>query len=193
MQKPYACKAPGCTKRYTDPSSLRKHVKTVHGPEFYANKRHKGNSYHDGPRHNSDSSSLCQPNTPKTPHSVSTIKSELDHSPAGAISSPDDHNNSNGSGDQRSAGNNGHGMMVSNATGSFIECNQGHNLPLSDNNVSTTQKGEVMRAAPINTVSGAINWEMNETDDINVSVIDLFITSSLEYYHAILIRISIRV
>ena len=41
-QKPYACKAPGCTKRYTDPSSLRKHVKTVHGADFYANKRHKG-------------------------------------------------------------------------------------------------------------------------------------------------------
>jgi len=42
FQKPYICKAPGCTKRYTDPSSLRKHVKTVHGPEFYANKKHKG-------------------------------------------------------------------------------------------------------------------------------------------------------
>lgn len=42
MQKPYICKAPGCTKRYTDPSSLRKHVKTVHGADFYANKRHKG-------------------------------------------------------------------------------------------------------------------------------------------------------
>jgi len=41
-QKPYVCKAPGCTKRYTDPSSLRKHVKTVHGAEFYANKKHKG-------------------------------------------------------------------------------------------------------------------------------------------------------
>jgi len=26
-QKPYACQLPGCTKRYTDPSSLRKHVK----------------------------------------------------------------------------------------------------------------------------------------------------------------------
>lgn len=38
------CKAPGCTKRYTDPSSLRKHVKTVHGAEFYANKKHKGSS-----------------------------------------------------------------------------------------------------------------------------------------------------
>lgn len=27
-QKPYACTHPGCTKRYTDPSSLRKHAKT---------------------------------------------------------------------------------------------------------------------------------------------------------------------
>lgn len=26
-QKPYACQIPGCIKRYTDPSSLRKHVK----------------------------------------------------------------------------------------------------------------------------------------------------------------------
>ena len=46
FQKPYICKAPGCTKRYTDPSSLRKHVKTVHGPEFYANKKHKGNEHY---------------------------------------------------------------------------------------------------------------------------------------------------
>lgn len=46
LQKPYVCKAPGCTKRYTDPSSLRKHVKTVHGAEFYATKKHKGQ---DGP------------------------------------------------------------------------------------------------------------------------------------------------
>lgn len=41
MQKPYACKIPGCTKRYTDPSSLRKHVKTVHGPEAHVTKRMK--------------------------------------------------------------------------------------------------------------------------------------------------------
>lgn len=27
MQKPYACQISGCQKRYTDPSSLRKHVK----------------------------------------------------------------------------------------------------------------------------------------------------------------------
>ena len=35
-------------KRYTDPSSLRKHVKTVHGADFYANKKHKGGSGSDG-------------------------------------------------------------------------------------------------------------------------------------------------
>merc|ERR1719352_827309 len=27
LQKPYKCDVPGCQKRYTDPSSLRKHVK----------------------------------------------------------------------------------------------------------------------------------------------------------------------
>ena len=75
-QKPYACKAPGCTKRYTDPSSLRKHVKTVHGHEFYASKRHKGNNY-DTPKGNSMDGS--HPNTPRTPHSVSTVKSEVIH------------------------------------------------------------------------------------------------------------------
>lgn len=29
-QKPYACQVPDCGKRYTDPSSLRKHMKN-HG------------------------------------------------------------------------------------------------------------------------------------------------------------------
>jgi len=27
LQKPYACSVIGCSKKYTDPSSLRKHVK----------------------------------------------------------------------------------------------------------------------------------------------------------------------
>lgn len=40
-QKPYVCKIPGCTKRYTDPSSLRKHVKTVHGPEAHVTKKQR--------------------------------------------------------------------------------------------------------------------------------------------------------
>lgn len=41
-QKPYVCGEENCTKRYTDPSSLRKHIKTVHGEHCYANKKHKG-------------------------------------------------------------------------------------------------------------------------------------------------------
>lgn len=41
FQKPYVCKIPGCTKRYTDPSSLRKHVKTVHGPEAHVTKKQR--------------------------------------------------------------------------------------------------------------------------------------------------------
>ena len=45
MQKPYVCKAPGCAKRYTDPSSLRKHVKTVHGADFFNSKKHKSNDH----------------------------------------------------------------------------------------------------------------------------------------------------
>lgn len=32
FQKPYACQISGCLKKYTDPSSLRKHVKN-HSPE----------------------------------------------------------------------------------------------------------------------------------------------------------------
>ena len=74
LQKPYACRAPGCVKRYTDPSSLRKHVKTVHGAEFYASKRHKGMNNDE---RSEDGASWCQPNTPRTPHSVSTTKSDV--------------------------------------------------------------------------------------------------------------------
>lgn len=39
MDKPYCCKISGCQKRYTDPSSLRKHVKTykhANLPEIHA-------------------------------------------------------------------------------------------------------------------------------------------------------------
>ncbi|XP_074652934.1 transcriptional activator GLI3-like [Tubulanus polymorphus] len=52
--KPYVCKAIGCTKRYTDPSSLRKHVKTVHGPDFYATKKHKGDSQNNNNKDQKD-------------------------------------------------------------------------------------------------------------------------------------------
>lgn len=55
-QKPYVCKIPGCTKRYTDPSSLRKHVKTVHGPEAHVTKKQRGDLMPrpPGPRDNSE-------------------------------------------------------------------------------------------------------------------------------------------
>lgn len=56
-QKPYVCKLPGCTKRYTDPSSLRKHVKTVHGPDAHVTKRHRG----DGPLPRTQSLSTVEP------------------------------------------------------------------------------------------------------------------------------------
>lgn len=103
-QKPYICKAPGCTKRYTDPSSLRKHVKTVHGAEFYASKRHKGtpsnqNSFDDGhggisnasgfdsSPHSEDHQSVA--GGKNTSVSSPSIKSESDaHSPDQPINSP---------------------------------------------------------------------------------------------------------
>uniref|UniRef100_F6T4A8 GLIS family zinc finger 3 n=1 Tax=Monodelphis domestica TaxID=13616 RepID=F6T4A8_MONDO len=37
--KPYACQIPGCTKRYTDPSSLRKHVKAHSSKDQQARKK----------------------------------------------------------------------------------------------------------------------------------------------------------
>lgn len=35
FQKPYHCCIDGCNKAYTDPSSLRKHIKRHHGDEVY--------------------------------------------------------------------------------------------------------------------------------------------------------------
>lgn len=103
-QKPYICKAPGCTKRYTDPSSLRKHVKTVHGAEFYASKRHKGtpsnqNSFDDGHGGVSNTSGFDSSPRSEDHHSGAggkntsisspSIKSESDaHSPEQQINSP---------------------------------------------------------------------------------------------------------
>lgn len=69
LQKPYVCKAPGCTKRYTDPSSLRKHVKTVHGADFYASKKHKGNEHDGEGRWRDMETGGCHPATPMTPNS----------------------------------------------------------------------------------------------------------------------------
>lgn len=105
-QKPYICKAPGCTKRYTDPSSLRKHVKTVHGAEFYANKRHKGTPSHPsssddghGGTSNASGGFDSSPRSAEDMQSINggkntsvsspSIKSESDaHSPDQQINSP---------------------------------------------------------------------------------------------------------
>lgn len=82
LQKPYACKAPGCTKRYTDPSSLRKHVKTVHGAEFYASKRHKGEHF-DNDSQPADHHSIRQAN-----HTKRMQQRQLDTAAASPSSPP---------------------------------------------------------------------------------------------------------
>lgn len=88
------CKAPGCTKRYTDPSSLRKHVKTVHGADFYANKKHKGGSGGNGAEGSDEagagghsSPSRSEDLHPKTPSlSSPSVKSESEaNSPPGMM------------------------------------------------------------------------------------------------------------
>lgn len=118
-KKPYVCKAPGCTKRYTDPSSLRKHVKTVHGADFYAKRKHKGTGDSGS---GEDGNGMNSPATNEDNYSIKTtslmspsIKSESDinspgypqmNSPSGVSHMTDDYdyapsnnnNNNNGSG-----------------------------------------------------------------------------------------------
>lgn len=62
-QKPYICKIPGCTKRYTDPSSLRKHVKTVHGPDAHVTKKQRNDLHLRAPllKENGDSEASAEP------------------------------------------------------------------------------------------------------------------------------------
>lgn len=45
LQKPYACQIPGCSKRYTDPSSLRKHVKAHSAKEQQVRKKVRQSSF----------------------------------------------------------------------------------------------------------------------------------------------------
>lgn len=79
------CKAPGCTKRYTDPSSLRKHVKTVHGADFYAKRKHKGTGDSGSGEDGNGSNGMGSPATNEDNYSIKTtslmspsIKSESD-------------------------------------------------------------------------------------------------------------------
>lgn len=62
-QKPYICKIPGCTKRYTDPSSLRKHVKTVHGPDAHVTKKQRNDVHLRAPllKENGDTEASTEP------------------------------------------------------------------------------------------------------------------------------------
>lgn len=63
FQKPYICKIPGCTKRYTDPSSLRKHVKTVHGPDAHVTKKQRNDVHLRAPvlKENGDNEASAEP------------------------------------------------------------------------------------------------------------------------------------
>lgn len=118
LQKPYACKAPGCTKRYTDPSSLRKHVKTVHGAEFYASKRHKGEQHFDN-----DSSTQPAPDGLHGRQANHTKRMQQRQLAASPSSPP---------------------RMMTQAENSKIEPDC---LPISDNNVSTTANDTLMDEA----------------------------------------------
>ena len=142
FQKPYVCKIPGCTKRYTDPSSLRKHVKTVHGPEFYKNKRHKGLPDDGG------ATSYGSPgdDTKLTSISSPSVKSEDAGSPGLPARSPGDAGGGGGGGGSSGgAGGSGQGPAPE--------------QPISDNNVSTTN-GVSATEAP---------WEIPEDEEVEVS------------------------
>ncbi|KAI6176652.1 (spotted green pufferfish) hypothetical protein [Aphelenchoides bicaudatus] len=61
-EKNYKCPVNNCVKRYTDPSSLRKHLKTVHGEEYYI--QAKLNKQLNGPGNNYGTINLVQQLSP---------------------------------------------------------------------------------------------------------------------------------
>ena len=69
LQKPYACQIPGCSKRYTDPSSLRKHVKAHSAKEQQVRKKVRG--LRPKP--------ISADNPPSLPSLPSSIKAGSDH------------------------------------------------------------------------------------------------------------------
>lgn len=81
-QKPYVCKIPGCTKRYTDPSSLRKHVKTVHGPEAHVTKKQRGDVYPRPPAHPREPGANGQGRLSKLQHSLEAFPDQKEYSNA---------------------------------------------------------------------------------------------------------------
>ena len=71
LQKPYACQIPGCSKRYTDPSSLRKHVKAHSAKEQQVRKKVRGLC----------SRPISADNPPTPPSLLSSIKTGKGHTP----------------------------------------------------------------------------------------------------------------
>ncbi|CAG5106356.1 Similar to ci: Transcriptional activator cubitus interruptus (Drosophila melanogaster), partial [Cotesia congregata] len=98
-EKPYTCEYPGCSKAFSNASDRAKHqnrthsnehVKTVHGAEFYANKKHKGGNDGGGSDEagaGGNSPSRSEDLHPKTPSlSSPSVKSESEaNSPPGMI------------------------------------------------------------------------------------------------------------
>lgn len=81
-QKPYVCKIPGCTKRYTDPSSLRKHVKTVHGPEAHVTKKQRGDVYPRPPAHPREPGANGQGRSSKSQHPFEAFPDQREYNHA---------------------------------------------------------------------------------------------------------------
>ena len=98
----------------------------MHGAEFYANTRHKGNHYDGNGGNGGNNNGAGLHFDPNTPRSVSTVKSELDTSPA----SHEDQlsNGSNGGGGQQA-----HDQMAPQQQ--MLDLGM---PPLSDSNISTT-------------------------------------------------------
>lgn len=76
LQKPYACQIPGCSKRYTDPSSLRKHVKAHSAKEQQVRKKVGDHKHSHIPAETSNPSHLSSISTPClcAQHSLHTYK-----------------------------------------------------------------------------------------------------------------------
>lgn len=57
LQRPYICDYPGCTKRYTDPSSLRKHKNNSHLKKARSDERESGDDGSSGMAHGAEGGS----------------------------------------------------------------------------------------------------------------------------------------
>ncbi|KAI6176385.1 hypothetical protein M3Y97_00792300 [Aphelenchoides bicaudatus] len=101
-EKPYACPVENCDKSYTDPSSLRKHIKTQHGDDVYdvakENKTKNGrggnygfipaNQVSKNPSSNADASNFPSTSRASTYQSTSNATSPLENSPTNSSPNP---------------------------------------------------------------------------------------------------------